>query len=219
MTQTSGAEFASPSAEHLQAAFLQILPRIRTHAEIAFRHLKCPAKRDDAVAEVVAFCWRWYSRLAEQGRDASEFVSTLATLAARHVRGGRKLCGQERSKDVLSPVAQKRHGFNVEALPHSTSRSRETLYGEPHGQDQADAFEERLRDNTVTPPPDQAAFRLDYPRWLSGLGERDRQIAEDMAMGESTLELARKYPISQGRISQLRREFHADWQRFHGESV
>ena len=36
-------------------------------------------------------------------------------------------------------------------------------------------------------------------------------------MGETTLELAKKYPLSRGRISQLRREFFSDWQRFHSE--
>ena len=46
-----------------------------------------------------------------------------------------------------------------------------------------------------------------------------RKIAEDMALGETTLGLSHKYPISQGRISQLRRELHRDWLRFHGESV
>jgi hypothetical protein len=102
--------------------------------------------------------------------------------------------------------------------PHDGTQPREPLR-DPHGQDRLDTFEERLRDNTVTPPPEQAAFRIDFPRWLCGLGERNRKIALDMATGESTLELARKYPLSQGRISQLRREFHLDWQRFHGEVV
>ena len=117
----------------------------------------------------------------------------------------------------MNPVAQARHHFRVEGLPHTTARGHDSLYADPHGQDRLDALEERLRDNAVTPPAEQAAFRIDYPRWLSGLGERNRKIAEDMAMGETTLELARKYPLSQGRISQLRREFHADWLRFHGE--
>jgi hypothetical protein len=43
---------------------------------------------------------------------------------------------------------------------------------------------------------------------------RDRSIIEDMACDESTSALARKYGVSAGRISQLRREFHRDWQRF-----
>src|SRR4051812_37515536 len=81
MTNPTGAQCASSHIEHLQAAFLQIMPRIQTHAEVYFRYLRCPGKRDDAIAEVVAVAWKWYLRLCEQGKDASEFVSTLATLA------------------------------------------------------------------------------------------------------------------------------------------
>ena len=35
-----------------------------------------------------------------------------------------------------------------------------------------------LKDNTVTPPPDQAAFRIDYPAWLAHLGARNRLLVE-----------------------------------------
>jgi hypothetical protein len=38
-----------------------------------------------------------------------------------------------------------------------------------------------------------------------------------MAVGERTQHLARKYGLAPGRISQLRRERHRDWQRFHGD--
>ena len=57
-------------------------------------------------------------------------------------------------------------------------------------------------------------FRLDFPSWLRTRTDRDRRIIGDMAMGQRTLDLSRKYGISPGRISQLRREFHDDWERF-----
>ena len=40
----------------------------------------------------------------------------------RPVWAGRHLCGQEPSKDVMSPLAQRRRNFKVEALPTSTRR-------------------------------------------------------------------------------------------------
>jgi uncharacterized protein (TIGR02996 family) len=40
-----------------------------------------------------------------------------------------------------------------------------------------------------------------------------------MALDHSTRELAARHRLSQGRISQLRREFHLDWRRYHGEAV
>ena len=45
-----------------------------------------------------------------------------------------------------------------------------------------------------------------------------RQIAEDMSLDLGTQELADKHKVTPGRISQMRREFHDDYQRFHGES-
>src|SRR5262249_53777313 len=90
----------------LQAQFLAILPRIQTHAQIRFRHLRCPSKREDAVAEVVAVAWKWFLRLDARGKQVGGFVSTLADYAVRHVRSCRGLCGQGKAKDVLSPLAQ-----------------------------------------------------------------------------------------------------------------
>jgi hypothetical protein len=74
-----------------------------------------------------------------------------------------------------------------------------------------------LADDTRTPPADQAAFRIHFRNWLSTSTDRDRCIIADTAVGERTQNLARKYGVSHGRASQMRREFHADWERFCGE--
>jgi hypothetical protein len=219
MAEPSGPQSAPPSIEELHAAFLLILPRVETHAQIHFRHVKCPGRRADALAEVIALSWKWYVRVISQGKDATEFVSTLADYAVRHVRSGRRLCGQERAKDVLSALAQQRHNFKVEMLIPTTRRSHESIYSDPHGQDHMDAFEQRLRDNTVTPPPDAAAFRIDYPAWVAQLEPRNREIVRNMALDHGTNELAARHRVSAARISQMRREFHLDWQRFHGEEA
>src|SRR5262249_51386612 len=140
----------------------------------------------------------------QRGKDATTFPLTLASYAARAVRCGRRVCGQERAKDALSSVAQRRHNFSVQRLPqHET------------GVDD-NASIDALAD-PKTPPPLRAAFRIDYRAWLSRLPRRKRLIAQDMAMGEGTRDLAVKHKVSQGRISQLRRELHSDWRRFHGE--
>jgi hypothetical protein len=76
-----------------------------------------------------------------------------------------------------------------------------------------------LHENTVTPPDEQAAFRIDFPDWLTTRTERDRRIISDMAVGEKTMHLARRFGISPARVSQLRREYHNDWRQFTGEAV
>ncbi len=39
----------------------------------------------------------------------------------------------------------------------------------------------------------------------------------DLMAGERTLDVANRFGLSAGRVSQKRREFHDDWRRFHGE--
>jgi hypothetical protein len=191
----------------LHAQFLSLLPRIETHARVYFRHVRCTAKKADAIQETIALAWSWYVRLVLRGKDPHAFASALATYAARQVNCGRGLCGQQASKDALSPLAQRRHGFFTQSLPAFDIAD----YGSP--------ALEALQDNTVTPPPDQAAFRIDFPSWLAELGDRNRRLAEELALGEKTFVLADKYGLTAGRVSQLRRELHEDWCRFHGEPV
>ena len=205
------------STDQLQAAFLALLPRIQTHGRVVFRHLKCPDHKADAIAEMVALSWQWFVRLVRQGKDPATFPATLATFAARAVRSGRRLARMERTKDVLSRRAQQLHDFRVESLPQSTRAAFEHLYSSPQGQRRQDAFEERLRDNTVTPIPDQVQFRIDFPAWLKTLTPRERRIIKAMARNERTKDLAKKFEVSPGRISQQRHEFCQGWKRFCGE--
>ena len=209
----------SSPLEHLQAAFLSILPRIERHGRVYFRGLRCPHTRDDAIAETIALCWMRYVRLVKQGKDPLTFVSLLANYVAKHVRGGRRLCGQLKGKDVLSSLAQQRHSFTVEYLPSSVRTAHEDLYGVVHGQHHQDAFEERLRDNTQTPVPEQVAFRLDFPAWLTTLTGRERRMVREMGNNERTSDLSKRFDVSAARISQMRRELHDNWCRYLGDDV
>ncbi len=193
--------FPALAPEALHEGFLALLPRISLHAKVYFRNLKCPHQKDDALAEVIALAWKWYVRLKEQGKDAAGFPSVLAGFAARRVWGGRRLCGQEKSREVLSPLAQQRHGFTVAPLP-SASRLGGNI------------FDEALKDNTQTPIPEQVCFRCDFPSWQGTRSARDRRLIDDLVIGERTGVVARKYGLSPARIAQLRREFHDDWERF-----
>jgi hypothetical protein len=74
-------------------------------------------------------------------------------------------------------------------------------------------------DNHRTPPPDQAAFRIDFPVWVRRHTERKRNIIRDLMMSEKTKDVARKYGTTARRISQMRRELCLDWNRFHGDNV
>jgi hypothetical protein len=204
MLATAAVPCSVPTPQALRAGFLAMLPRIELHARVAFRDLKCVHQRQECIAETIALAWSWYCRLMRQGKEAVVFPSVLAGFAARCVRRGRRLCGQETVHEVLSTAAQRHHGYAVERLPDV-----ETLTTSP--------YQEALADNTQAPVPDQAAFRIDFATWLRRLSQRQRDLIADMARSERTRDLARRYGVSPGRVSQLRRAFHADWQHFMGE--
>jgi hypothetical protein len=189
-----------------QAVFCAcILPAVERHARFAFRHLGRWHDREDAIQEAIALTWKWFLRLAERGKDVTQFPTALASFACRHVKAGRSVCGQEDSKDVLSPIASRRRGFSVERLPDAGG-----LAPAP--------WEEALVDNTRTPVPDQASFRLDFPAWLKTLSKRDRRVAQHLMAGEHTLGVAHQFGISPARVSQLRRELYGSWLLYHQEA-
>jgi hypothetical protein len=64
---------------------------------------------------------------------------------------------------------------------------------------------------------DQVALKLDLGAWLRSLCRKTRSVAKDLARGCSTSEVGRKYRLSPGRISQIRRELKSSWQRFQEE--
>src|SRR5262249_16572931 len=99
----------------------------------------------------------------------------------------------------------------------STRSPHEQLYADSHGQALLDALEERLRDNTLTPVPDQAAFRIDFPLWRCTRSERDRRVIDALMAGGRAREFSQKFGLSPGRVSQLRRDFMEDWRRFTDE--
>ena len=189
----------------IKELFLTLLPKLELHGRIFFGHVKCTHKRQDAIAEMVALAWKYFVRLMERGKDPSNFPTTFVTFAARAVYTGRRLCGQEKTKDVLSSLGQQRHGFAVQPLPAFSSLNGNML-------------EEALHDNTQTPVADQVAFRFDFPAWLEMLMDRNRKLAIELMMGHSTKAMARRFGLTPARVSQLRRQFHQEWQAFIGEA-
>ena len=78
---------------------------------------------------------------------------------------------------------------------------------------------EAVVEDSRTPVPDQVAFRIDFSDWLKRQPRRNRRIAEALAVGNATGEVARRFHVTSGRISQLRRQFHRSWQEFQGNAA
>ena len=66
-------------------------------------------------------------------------------------------------------------------------------------------------------PLDEGHTVLDFAAWLGSLPTRNRRIAEMLAGGAAGKDVARRFGISPGRVSQLRGELREHWQCFRGE--
>jgi hypothetical protein len=184
-----------PDPKAIEAHFIAALPKIEDVARFRFRHLR-PEAKEEKVAETVALAWREYRKLCERGKNPDEFVTTLADFSARAVRNGRRLAGKTRSGDVMAEKAQKKHGFEVGPLPDLPEECEAT---------------DALKDNTQTPPPDQAAFRIDYTNWLSRFPEKKRRVIEHLALGGKRSDAAKELGLSAGRITQIGNEAEQSW--------
>jgi hypothetical protein len=80
-----------------------------------------------------------------------------------------------------------------------------------------EAWEEILVEDRHVGPAETAITRIDFATWLQLLPSRLRKIAVFLANGETTGTAARKFRLSQGRISQIRRELCETWHRFQGD--
>ncbi len=179
--------------------FLRMLPRIERYARMAFRQLRSDV-RDDAICEVIANCLSAYHRLYERNQLQRAFASPLVRFAVGQYYAGRRVGTSQCGRDLYGLRTRKEGQVQIRSI------------GTPVEQRQA--WLECLTDNRRTPVPDQAHFRIEFPRWLRTQSRRNRQIAERLSLGHSTAEVARRFKVSPGRISQIRRELHDSWQAF-----
>ncbi|QDU59574.1 hypothetical protein Pan216_04040 [Planctomycetes bacterium Pan216] len=184
--------------------FVFFLPVIRRYGEFAFRCLRSE-EREEAMQEMVVLAFVAFARLVERGEIDRAYPSVLARFAVAQVRDGRKAATPANTHDVLSRRAQCKGGFAVERLDRFDGGVRQWL--------------EVLVADRCTPVPNQAAFRIDFAAWLLQLPTCNRRIADFLMTGNSTNEVARLVHLSAGRISQLRRELHANWERFQNSGA
>jgi hypothetical protein len=201
---------------HTHAAFLGLVPAIERRVRFALRG-RPPADQEEATAEAVAAAYAAQARLAARGRDGvRDFPAALVGYAVLWAKAGRLVGGRASSTDALSPLARRKRGFRVESLSGPVAPG-----GTPgrDGRNRPGGFDDRLRDNTRTAVPDQAAFRIDFPAFLGGLSPRDRALAEFLALGHSGQAAAERFGLTEGRVSQLRRLWQDRWRQSQGEAA
>ena len=185
------------------AGFMALLPAIRRHVRFAFRRLE-GERREEAVQEALVNALVAYVRLHELGKTELAYASSLARYAVRQVCGGRQVACPLNSNEVLSPYAQRKQGFTVSRLQRPDENES--------------TWKEILVEDPTCTPAELAASRLDFGPWLRRLPRHKRRVASTLAAGETTCGAARKFKVTPGRISQLRRELAQNWDLFQGEA-
>lgn len=188
------------SAGEINDQFLEMLPKIRSYAEGTSRQ-QSDLCRDDYVAEVIANAFAAFVRLVERGKADAAFPGVLAIYAIRQVRDGRRLGQRRNIRDVTSGHCRRSKGVRLQSLDRV----------DPGESDWAEAFAAapNMRVDHM------AAFRVDFPAWLRRLPSRDRRVALFLAEGNTTQEAAKRFGVSEARISQLRGKLAKSWARFH----
>lgn len=177
------------------ARFLEMLPAIRRQGRKAFRRVNA-SDRADLVADVIAQSFCAYRRLVERGKESLAYATPLAQYAIKHLRGGRRVTGQERAGEVMSYFCQRSRAFK-------TIRLNSTI-------------QDALADKHAK-PDDVVALRLDFIAWLKTLRASDRQLIAFLAIGNRPTDAASQFQVSRARISQRRRDLRDSWKRFQGE--
>jgi hypothetical protein len=181
-----------------------MLPKIAGHARVSFRYLK-PEARAEAVQEVVCNALQAFVRLVQLKKTDLAYPTVPAKYGVAQTRDHRKVGGHLNVCDVSSEYRQRLKGVVVERLDHYD--------------DEDDAWQEAVVEDTRTASvPDIVAFRCDFADWLSSLKRRDRRIAESLALGNRTTDVAKRFKVCSGRVSQLRRELAASWRKFVGDA-
>ena len=195
------AKFGGPNGqrENCNEQFLEMLPKIRRQAEIAFRGRK-PEALEDLTQEVVASAYCAFVQLVRRGKADLAYATPLAQYAIRQVYTGRKVGTRQNSGDVLSPCAHRKGRFTVERIDR---------HGKTTG-----TWDQLLVEDRRAGPADTAAARLDLVAWLRSLSPRNRRIARALAVGEMTATVAKDFNLTAGRISQLRKLLFEHWDEF-----
>lgn len=184
-----------------QQQFLRMLPLIRQIAYKAFADRDADA-REDLTAEVIAAALLMFAGLARQGREAIAYATPLARYGVAQVREGRRPGMARNANDVSSPYCRHRKGVRMGRLDQRASDGND--------------WREVVVEDKNAGPAEVVQTRMDFDAWLQRMPWKKRRIAETLAVGESTGKTARRFHISPGRISQLRREFADDWAEFQG---
>ena len=183
----------TPSVPTFEALLTKMMPHFRYFVGKVLR-----LRRDryhDAIQDLVGMALETYQSLVRRGKEV--FYTPIMKYTIQHYRAGRRFVGYN-TTDVL--------GHQAQFLGRSTTYSID------------DCAEDTDRRHCITDKqPDvlhTVQIRMDFSDWYDRLPVRDQWIATDLAMGETTNAVAKKYGVSAALISIKRKTFANSWKNF-----
>lgn len=175
----------------LQESFVKALPYMRKTARFSFPNLDAE-KREEAVAAVIALAWKHWHRLGERNRaDNPGILKSVLWFSIKQINAGRRIDSAAKPRCPMTLRAWGKASFEPEGLDGLVSKTAGVV--------------------------DTVSFRLDIPRFLATLSERQRTMVYDLAVGMGTGEVAEKHGVTPGAVSQFRNRFKVLHERFFGE--
>jgi hypothetical protein len=207
------ATLSGASLTQVQQEFVAALPAMEI--VIRFQLRRVPRRhRAEALADAVAASWHAWHGLVKRGKDPLAVgPNGIAMNASRYTKAGRRLGTGPSGRgamDVFNRKAQKACGLRLISLNRSVERDAGS---------QPDLWREWLAEDNRVSPANEAAFRLDLAVWLDSLPARKRQMAELLAQGFGTSEVATLLEVTAPAVSIARTWLEASWRAFQGEPV
>ncbi len=187
--------------EELHDKFMLLMPRLCKIASHFFKEYDAD-KRDDAMQSVLVTAFEIMKQLAEKGRLEDAYANPIAKYAIGRYREGRLGGLPSCSADVFGERCRWLGRSSIKHFGLATEI--------------ADSFESEA---TVTdaryPVQRQVQFKMDFmENWYRQQTPKDQEIIRDLARGETTNDVSRKFGLSAARISQLRRKYSDSWYAF-----
>ena len=207
------ATMSGSSLLDVHAQFVAALPAIESVLRFQLRRVPKHA-RADAFADARAATWAAWRSLVLRGKDPLQVGPTgIAARCCLSTKAGRKVGNRNSGRgclDVHDLRAQRRLGLTVH---------RPDEYDEFETGASSETWRECVAEDNRVNPADVAAFHVDFEVWLASLPRRKRQMAELLAEGHGTSEVARLLEVSLPAVSITRAWLEASWREFQGESV
>ncbi len=187
-----------------QETFTRAYPALASAVRgyLAIRH-HAYHQREETAADALGCAWAAWWSMTERGVDPLTVdLGGIARNAVKQaLRGGRFAVG--------------RRGANREDIMDCVQRTPVVgrMGGTTSAEGNAIDWDHCSLERFVGSHNDHAA-QLDFATWLDSLTSRDRRVAELLAEGGRTKDVALACGMCPGRVSQLRGELEESWERF-----